>query len=242
MRSGSSTCTCAKPPLAAKKFHRAWCSNPATGMSSREVGRAVILLMWIALSASAADLKTTNELRITGTKFVLNGAHFPYTGVSFFNALYNPTFNKSSDERQKWLQKFQKYGINVLRVWGQWDSRRGYADTCPECTLYFTDGRLRQPHVETLKQILVDAGKQKMAVELVFFSQESWHDNIRVGPEESVRAIRTLSKELLPYRNVMFQVWNEFDERTLDHVKTMRAADPKRLVTNSPGGAGVVYY
>ena len=172
----------------------------------------------------------------------MDGQPFPYTGLSFFNAIYNPAFNKSSEERIRWLEKFQKYGINVLRVWAQWDSRRGYADTCPECTLYFTDGRLRQPHVETLKQILVDAGKQKMAVELVFFSQESWHDNIRVGPEESVRAITTLSKELLPYRNVMFQVWNEFDERTLDHVKTMRAADPKRLVTNSPGGAGVVYY
>jgi hypothetical protein len=50
--------------------------------------------------------------------------------------------------------------------------------------------------------------------------------------------VTALTRELAPHRNLVFQVWNESSERVLDHVKTIRAADAKRLVTNSPGFAG----
>jgi len=84
-----------------------------------------------------------HEITISGTRFMLDGHPFPYTGLSFFNAIYNPSFNQSSNERVRWLRKFQKYGVNVLRVWAQWDSKHKFVDTCPDCTLYFPDGRLR---------------------------------------------------------------------------------------------------
>jgi hypothetical protein len=138
------------------------------------------------------------------------------------------------------MAKFQRYGINVLRIWSQWDNKRGFVDGCPECSLYFPDGRLRQERVGRLKQILTDAGRAGMVIELVLFSQESWHDGIRLPPEASDRAVAALTRELMPWRNVTFQVWNEFSERVLDHVKTIRSIDPRRLVTNSPGYAGVL--
>jgi hypothetical protein len=96
-----------------------------------------------------------------------DGALFPYTGISFFNAVYNPSFNKSSEERRQWLEKFQCYGINSLRVWAQWDTRRGYADTCGACTLYFPNGRLRDRNVARLKEIIADADRLGMVIELV---------------------------------------------------------------------------
>jgi hypothetical protein len=45
---------------------------------------------------------------------------------------------------------------------------------------------------------------------------------------------------MLPHRNVTSQIWNEFSERVADHVRTVKAIDPRRLVTNSPGVAGVL--
>lgn len=179
-----------------------------------------------------------HELTIQGTGFLLNGKPFPFTGISFFNAIYNPTFNKDSEERKKWLAKFQRYGINVIRIWAQWDNRRGFVDACPTCSLYESNGNLRPEHLQHLKAIVQEADQMGMVVELALFSQESYHHDIRLGKDEADRAVAAVTKELIPYRNVVIQIWNELSDRVLDHIKTVKAIDPKRLVTNSPGGAG----
>jgi hypothetical protein len=194
-------------------------------------------LLAFLLSVPAA---WAGEITVSGTRFLLDGKPFSWTGISFFNAIYNPAFNKSSAERRQWLEKFRRYGINVLRIWAQWDSRRGYADTCDQCTFYFPDGRLRAPHVARFQEIARDAEALGMVIELVLFAQESWHANIRLDPPAADRAVASVARELLPHRNVTFQIWNEFSERTLDHVKTVRSVDPQRLVSSSPGGSGVL--
>ncbi len=196
--------------------------------------------MRVLLLLAAASLAGAHELGIVGTRFLLDGKPFPYTGISFFNAIYNSEFNKSSADRAAWLKKFQKYGINVLRIWAQWDNKRGFVDACPACSLYFPDGTLRTEHVRRLKQILADADREGMVIELTLFSQESWREGVRLTPDAATRAIAALTQELKEYRNVAFQVWNEFSELVPEHVKTIKANDPKRLVTNSPGGAGVI--
>jgi hypothetical protein len=179
------------------------------------------------------------ELAISGTRFHLDGKPFPYTGVSFFNAIYNTNFNANSEARIAWLKKFQGYRINVLRVWGQWDNARGFVDASPSSTLYRSDGSLRAEPLATLKAMLRDCDAQGMVVELALFAQESWRENIRLGPEAERRAVETLTRELMLFRNVTFQIWNEHDdERVIPLVKLIKSLDPKRLVTNSSGYAG----
>jgi hypothetical protein len=195
---------------------------------------SLALALTLALLISPAAAQSANEITISGTSFQWKGKPFPWTGISFFNAIYNPNFNKSSAERVQWMQKFQRYGINVLRLWGQWDAGRGYVDSCKECSLYFSDGRLREPHVARLKEIATDADRLGIVIELALFAQESWNANVRLGKDEADRAVAALTRAMLPHRNVTFQIWNEFSERVLDHVKTIKAIDPKRLVSNSP--------
>lgn len=185
-------------------------------------------------------LAQKHEIGIQGTRFTLDGQPFPFTGVSFFNAIYNPTFNKSAADRRAWLQKFQRYGINVLRVWGQWDNGRGFVDSSPTATLYRADGSLRPEHLQTLKAIASDADELGMVIELALFSQESYYSNIRLDSVQSTRAVTALTNELRPHRNVVFQIWNELSERVIPHLKTIKALDPKRLVTNSPGVSGIL--
>jgi len=197
-----------------------------------------LLTTW--LLAGAITAQPAHELTVSGTRFLLDGKPFPYTGISFFNAIYNPAFNKSPEDRQAWMRKFQRYGINVLRVWAQWDNKRGFVDSGPECSLYFPDGRLRPERMAALKAIVADANSLGMVVQLVQFSQESWHDGIRLDKDAADRAVAAVTKELQPHRNLFFQIWNEFDERAMDHLKTIKSIDPRRLVTNAPGVAGVL--
>jgi len=197
-------------------------------------------LLTALLLAPLASLHAA-ELSVSGTKFLLDGKPFPFTGVSFFNAIYNPAFNASSEARVAWLKKFQGYGINVLRIWCQWDNGRGFVDAAPAATMYERDGALRPQPLATLKAILADADKLGVCVEVVFFAHESFRENIRLGEPADERAVAALTRELRPYRNAAFQIWNEHsDARVLPLVKVIRALDPKRLVTNSPGFSGAL--
>jgi len=187
----------------------------------------------------AADSATA--LSVAGTRFQLDGKPFPFTGTSFFNAIYNPTFNQDSATRREWLRKFQGYGINVLRVWAQWDNRRGFVDASPTSTLYQTDGRLRADRLATLKALLDDARAEGTVIELCLFAQESFREKTGLDSGADERAVQNLARELQPWRNLTFQVWNEHhDDRVLTLVHAIKAADSQRLVTSSPGYAGVL--
>ena len=190
-------------------------------------------------SAGALDAAPVQHvLTVQGTRFLMDGQPFPFTGISFFNAVYNPAFNRTSAERRQWLAKFRRYGINVIRIWCQWDGRPQYVDAGPASTMYEADGSLRPKNLQTLKDILADANEAGMGVELTLFAHESWLADIRLAPAAADRAVAELTRALLPYRHVTFQVWNEFSDRVVEHIKTIRAIDPTRLVTNAPGGAG----
>jgi hypothetical protein len=200
---------------------------------------ASLFLFVCLLTANVSAQSEGHEISVAGTRFLLNGEPFPYTGVSFFNAIYNPAFNRSPEERVQWLEKFRQYGINVLRLWCQWDNPRGFVDAGPEQTMYHTDGRLRGEHLRTLKSILADADRMGLVVELALFSQESYWDGIRLGVEETKRAVEELARELKPFRNLTFQIWNEHtDDQVRPLVQLIKSIDPGRLVTNSPGWAG----
>ena len=198
------------------------------------------LLCVTLLSGLNSGIAQTNDISIDGLKFNRNGKAFNYCGISFFNAIYNPAFNETTKARKYWLEKLRSNGITVLRIWGQWDNKRGFIDTCPSCTLYTNDGELHNKHLETLKAITRDAEALDMIVLFVLFQRESWEDNIRLSDEASDRAVKELTSELRSYRNLIFQIWNEFDYRVIEYYKAIKGIDPDRLVTNSPGYGGVL--
>lgn len=185
-----------------------------------------------------APAATQSGITVSGTDFLLDGRPFPYTGVSFFNAIYNPAFTRSQQDRMRWLEKFQRYGINVLRVWGQWDNKRGFVDACATCTLYHPDGRLRMEPVNRLKEIARDANRVGTVINFALFARESWNEGIRLDSAAYVRAASALARELMPHRNIVFQVWNEHSAYVPSIAAAIKAVGPKRLVTNSPGYGG----
>lgn len=191
------------------------------------------------MTSSSAALRSP-VLGVEGTHFTLDGADFAFTGVSFFNALYNEAFNRDAGSRGDWLRRFQAYGINVVRVWGQWDSRRGFMDSSPDATLYREDGTLHAAPMDRLHALCAAAAGLGMAVELALFAQESWHDGIKLRREAATRAVEGVTRAAMPHRNIAIQIWNEFDELALEHAETVKRIDPARLVTNSSGVSGVL--
>lgn len=195
-----------------------------------------VFAAFLALACGAA----AQELTVDGTRFFMDGQHFPYTGLSFFNALHNAEFNRDAPTRGIWLDKFKSYGINVLRVWGQWSMKGDFVDSCPSCTMYEASGALRAEPLSRLEALALAAAGRRMAIEYVFFSQEVVRRGEPLSDEAMEAAVRALTLELRPHRNVTFQIWNEYDRHTMPLVKIIRELDPKRLVTNSPGFAGVL--
>lgn len=206
-------------------------------MKTKRIFIVLIFLITLPVSYTQAQ-EYKNEITIRETSFEMNNAPFEYTGISFFNAIFNQEFNRNSEVRKEWLQIFFDTGINVLRVWCQWDNNRGFIDGGEGKTIFNNDGSIKPEYLNRIKAIAGDADEKGMVILLVLFSRESWNQNLRLSDEASEKAISILSRELQPYRNVIFQIWNEFDYRTIDYYKVVKSVDEDRLVTNSPGYAG----
>lgn len=202
------------------------------------IKKILFLIFAIASIHFTAFSQGENAISIKGTGFVMNGEPFEYTGLSFFNALYNPEFNKNSDTRLKYIKVFKEHGISILRIWCQWDNGTGFVDSGPTKTIYNQDGSLKPELVERMKDILTDADKQGMVILFVLFSRESWNANIRLSDQASEMAVENITKELVQHRNLAFQVWNEFNYRPVEYYNIIKLKDPARLVTNSPGYGG----
>ena len=176
---------------------------------------------------------------VNGTQITLDGTPFPLTGVSFFNALYNPRFNASVAERRRWLETFLAYGVNTLRVWCQWDFEppRNFIDTGPEQSLYTAEGDIRERHFETLAALLQETDALGMVVEVTLFSHEK---RPNIAPASLERGARGVTDRLKPYRNAIVQLWNEDSTEWRRLFEAVKAVDPARLVTSSPGVANVL--
>ncbi len=186
-----------------------------------------------------AEAVRTRVVGVEGTRIVLDGEPFPLTGVSFFNALYNPTFNANAAARAHWLRVFRDHGVNTLRVWCQWDFNppRTFIDIHPRNSLYTDEGALRERFVRRLEDLLLAADALGMVIEVTYFS----HERVpQLPPDVLERGARALTERLKPYRNLIAQVWNEDSTEIMRLVAAMREVDPARVVTNSPGISNVL--
>ena len=83
------------------------------------ISKALFILAFSLLLLSQETLSQSKEdIIIKATQFYRKDDPFVYNGISFFNALYNPNFNRNDSTRNYWLKKFHDYGVNVIRVWG----------------------------------------------------------------------------------------------------------------------------
>lgn len=197
-----------------------------------------LLGIFLFTQPASSEAQNTPELSIQGAHFKLNEQPFDFMGISFFNALYNPAFSGDKQTQLYWLKELNSYAITVIRIWAEWNNDLGFVNTCDSCILYNRDGSLRLLYLTRLKTLLTNAGSLNMVVELVLFSSES--KDKKLPDKAADNAVKRITQELRPYRNMVFQIWNEYDYRVFDYFRIIKQNDPARIVSNSPGGGGTL--
>lgn len=178
-------------------------------------------------------INKTCELQVDGRKLLLNGQHFFLQGLSFFNALYNPHMNKSSEEVVKRLKYYKETGINTLRIWCQWDFNppsSQWVDVGPGNTMYTDEGEIREESFYRLARLIEAADGLEMVLEVVLFSHEK-QPNLPAGIQEKLAGL--MAQRLKPYRNIILQIWNEDSTEVARYCRKIKSEDPRRLVSNS---------
>jgi hypothetical protein len=185
------------------------------------------------------DSGAPQGLHVEGTTLRLDGQPYYFQGLSFFNALYNPTFNRSHDDRRFWLRKFRDNGVNALRVFLQWDMVPEFnsVDATPDTTLYTPEGALRDDVFERIEALMAACDEVGTVLEAVCFKGMG---RPTLAPAALERAVAETARHLRPHRRLLLQIWNEDSRDALNLYRVAKGEDPDRLVTNSPGGANVL--
>ena len=173
-----------------------------------------------------------------GARLTLGGKPFDFQGLSFFNALYNPAFNRSDDERLTRLKDFGKNGVNALRVWCQWNfapPSNVWVDTSPQNTMYTDAGEIREDSFAKLAALVQLADRLDMLIEVVLFSHEK-QPNFSAAILEN--AAGNMAGRLKPYGNILLQIWNEDSTEVFRCFSRIKEVDPDRITTSSPGLPG----
>ena len=178
-------------------------------------------------------------LAVEGTRLLMDGQFFGFRGLSFFNAVFNDCFNRDDQRRQAWLATFQANGVTAVRVWCQWDFAppHVFADVGPQRSVFRPDGDLCASYADRLCVLAEATARRGMVLEVTLFSQEK-RPNLSLPALE--KAASGVSKLLVPYRNVLLQIWNECDYEAARFHATIKENDPDRIVTSSPGFSDVL--
>jgi hypothetical protein len=179
--------------------------------------------------------RKTKVLGVKGTTLTLDEKPFFWQGLAFFNVLYNPTFNRSAEDRMAWLRKFKANGINVLRLWCQWDfpARHKNVDLAPDATMYTETGDIREASFARLVALLEAADSLDMVIEVSMFQNEKNPYFLPISAME--RAVREMAGRLQPYGNLLLQIWSEHNLEWRRYFDIIKQVDPDRPITSGPG-------
>jgi hypothetical protein len=165
--------------------------------------------------------------------FTFNGVETFLLAVSYYGGCAASSETVLSD-----LGRLAGLGFNNLRVWVVWTSPPSL-----EASVVRSDGSLDGGALSRLTHLVETAQDDGMTVDVTFsYGMEGASDG---GFDAYRTAMSSLTTELLPYRNLFFDLGNERDvgdsrylspEEVRDLAVAVRAVDPGRLVTASLGG------
>ncbi|HJZ75802.1 MAG TPA: hypothetical protein VKE51_28910 [Vicinamibacterales bacterium] len=191
-------------------------------------GLAGLLGALLVAAPAPAPLSTSQQ------KILVDGQPTFLTGVSLFDAL------GSAPPRDADLDALGPWGVNTVRVWAHWHTPVYQSDGA-----LTADGRLR---------LLALAGRlqsRSLILELVVLRPGQLPGQpFAVFASEAARlkAVEAITEALRPFRNVLFDLYNEHDhpDGPISHAAAralrdrVKAIDPSRLVTISSTESHVI--
>ena len=183
---------------------------------------------FVMVVARPAD---ATELGVDGSLLTLDGQPAFLLGVSYYAGLARTPELMAHD-----LDDLRERGINWIRVWATWDWHE--AQPAVDAT-----GAAAEPAMQALRDLVRLADERDIVVDVTLH-----RGGVLTSREAHLAAVRTIARELLPWRNVYIDVANERDVRDKRYVSpeecgelaaAIREIDPERLVTASHGGGGL---
>lgn len=180
---------------------------------------AVVLM---ACSAEAVELGTD------GTRFTLDGRPAFLLGVSYYAGLGRSPELMATD-----LDDLRVHGVNWLRVWATWTRHNTGAAVN-------ANGEAEPEGMARLKQLVRLAEERGMVIDVTLH-----RGGLLTTQQDHLAAVRTLARELKPWRNLYIDTANERNIRDARYVPMEECAqlrdaikqiDPTRLVTASHAG------
>lgn len=166
-------------------------------------------------------------LTLCSDAFCINGQKTFLVGMSYYGGL-----GASDAALQRDLNDMERYGFNWLRVWAQWDVNGNVSALSPS-------GAQQEPYFSQLQRLIQSCAQRGIIVDVSLAHGEF---PFPVTVSDHLTCVTTLAQELRPYRNVYFDVCNEFDINSNltvaeigDLVTTVKRLDPDRLCTASTG-------
>jgi hypothetical protein len=200
-------------------------SLPRTRTDRRALALAARLagLVAVALIAAPADA----ALGVSPQGILVDGQRAFVTGVSMFDAL------GAAPPRDADLDALGPWGVNTVRVWAHWHA-----------AIYQSDGALTAEGRSRLLALAERLQSRKLILELVVLRPGQLPGQpFAVFASEAARtkAVEAVTDALRPFRNVLFDLYNEHDhpDGPISHVAAralrdrVKAIDPSRLVTIS---------
>ncbi|MBX7255279.1 MAG: hypothetical protein K1Y02_02865 [Candidatus Hydrogenedentes bacterium] len=206
----------------------------------------LLLTVWTSLAASAAP-----ALRVEGDHFTVDGHPRFLVLVSYFDAMRASDATLDTD-----FEYFRSVGVDGIRVFPNWWNCADMTHF-PDDTLMDATGAIRPDRLARLKPVLDKASSMGFIVDLSFafetvgglsaltesqlgHSQAELPVN-QVHADAYERGLTETARALRAYRNVFFDIQNEFNGRIThlsdDEVKrflaAIKAVDPGRIVTAS---------
>jgi hypothetical protein len=134
----------------------------------------------------------------------------------------------------------QQDGINWIRVWVTWQYPVTTGEDVSAVDWKSGTGAAREPYMTRLKQLVAECNSRGMIVDCTFSS-----DYLQDIPNTHIECVKTLATHLKNYRNVYFDVANEFGSnewgskypysRITGLINKVKEIDSTRLCTASGG-------
>jgi len=175
-------------------------------------------------SGSALDLGITSD----GQYFTVNKKPVFLLGVSYYGGLsvQDPGALRTD------LDDILRAGFNWIRVWATWNPEENVSAVNP-------DGTVREPYMSRLKSLIRECDSRGIIVDVTV---SRGNHPFPSNQSEHISCMRTLARELRPFRNLYFDVSNERDVGDARYVSlsevrqlvlAVKNIDPKRLCTAS---------
>lgn len=203
---------------------RRWAS-----LAARAGATAAVLPCLLACAGDSRQNASDSAaaVSISGTHLVLDGTAQWLAGISLFDAL-GPHPVRDED-----LEALSAWGVSIVRVWAHWNT-----------PIYDADGSLHAEGRARLHTLVERLRARGLVLELVLLRPGQLPGErfaVFASPDARIRAVREIAESLRPYRNVIFDLYNEHDHphgpighRDLRPLRdVVKQVDPDRLVTVS---------